>query len=597
MGNTKKKLLIIVAVLGILLVSIGLSAQIALAEAHPLRPGHAIFPLQDFAEQGRAKLTIREAQQTAYLLELAAKRTEDLLILAGSEDGPLAAEYLVQVLDQLIYALGEAAIGESALPLDDLVNLVLNIRVMLEDVQFRSAAQIEGTAQLEAKVLVLEEIISNLPGMEHGILQADLDQIVAAGSLLESRDGVRGTEVSPHSIQFPPGSPGAEHAFFTLEGSHEELDCLDCHTDGEYAGTANACIDCHLERLPEAHYGEDCAGCHNAFSWQDVIFDHALLETADCQSCHLDDTPGTHYAAQCSTCHNFEGWEQVNFEHQAVDTKDCQSCHTNDRPDMHYQAQCSACHNTTNWTQANFNHQAIGAKDCLACHGGLKPANHYGGQCSACHNTSNWSQANFNHQAVGATDCLACHSGLKPANHYGGQCSACHNTNNWSKVSFDHQAAGATDCKACHSGRKPANHFGGQCSACHNTTKWTGAKFNHSAAGATDCKACHSGNKPANHFDGQCSKCHTTSSWSGASFNHKFPVNHGGANGKCAQCHPSGGSQYNCFACHDQAKMTNKHNEEGISNFSGRCLDCHPNGREGGGDGGGDGGGGEDDDD
>ena len=71
-------------------------------------------------------------------------------------------------------------------------------------------------------------------------------------------------------------------------------------------------------------------------------------------------------------------------------------------------------------------------------------------------------------------------------------------------------------------------------------------------------------------------------------------MNHGDANGKCSKCHPSGGAKYNCYACHDQAKMTKKHNEEGVSNFGGRCLDCHKRGDKGDEGGGGDDGGGGD---
>jgi len=58
-------------------------------------------------------------------------------------------------------------------------------------------------------------------------------------------------------------------------------------------------------------------------------------------------------------------------------------------------------------------------------------------------------------------------------------------------------------------------------------------------------------------------------------------VKHGDADGKCIKCHPSGGSDYNCYACHDKDKMLKEHNEEGISDLGNRCLNCHPNGKEG----------------
>lgn len=541
-----KKYLILAALITLLFVAVTVSAEVAFATAHPLRPDQALFPLQDFAERVRERITPGIAGRSAYALEVADMRADDLFVLAGSEDVQIAALHLDQAVERLVTSANKLSEGDSANLLDDLSCLTIKLRILVDDFGDESSAQIETKAMLQAKISALETLLSNLNGGNQMAVSADLKQMLQVSENLDGE--TNGTQVPPHSIQFPPGSPGAEHQFFQLDGAHQELECMDCHDNGQYAGTPNLCIDCHADRLPENHYGENCSGCHSATSWQAVLFNHDILDTSDCQACHLDDSAVGHYSGQCSACHNNVDWQRADFSHQAVDTQDCLSCHSEDRPENHFQAQCSACHITSSWTRVDFNHQAVGATDCQSCHNNRKPTNHYGGQCSACHNTTNWSQANFNHQAVGATD-----------------------------------------CKACHSGRKPANHFGGQCSACHSTSQWAGAKFNHGAAGATDCKACHSGRKPANHFDGQCSKCHTTSTWGGASFNHKFPMNHGDANGKCSQCHPSGGSQFNCFACHDKGKINNEHSEEGISNFVSRCLDCHPRGKEGGG--------GDDDDD
>jgi hypothetical protein len=540
-GNAMKKLLLFAVLMTLLLVGAGVSAQIALATTHPLRPGHVLFPVQEFAEQTRAQIILNDTERAVYFLELAITRSDDLFILTGSEDAHLAADYLDQALDQLLNSINKLTGDEASVLQDGLQNLVLKIVMIIKDLEGNPGGQLVKLNLLQGKVLTLENLLSDLPGIDQLTTSAELDQVIqVAGNLEETNDGFEGTGVPAHTIMFPPGSPGAEHAFFILEGAHEELECMNCHLDGQYAGTPNSCLDCHSDLEPESHYVDDCAGCHTSISWQEVLFDHKLLDTSDCQSCHLADKPTGHYAVQCSACHESHDWNSVEF-----------------------------------------NHKAVGATDCQACHNGRKPSNHYSGQCSACHNTTNWSQATFNHQAVGATDCKACHSGRKPANHFNGQCSACHSTSKWSGAKFNHGAAGATDCKACHSGKKPANHFSGQCSACHTTSNWSGAKFNHGAVGATDCKACHSGRKPANHFDGQCSQCHTTSSWGGASFNHKFPMDHGDANGKCSKCHPSGGSQHNCFACHDKEKINKKHNEEGISDFNGRCLACHPRGKEG----------------
>lgn len=280
---------------------------------------------------------------------------------------------------------------------------------------------------------------------------------------------------------------------------------------------------------------------------------------------------GQHATLTCEGCHSGMTYAGI--------PKECIACHLDVVPQPHYLELCSLCHTPDGWTPAQFDHTLAIAVDCQSCHLRNKPESHYPGQCSACHGTDGWLPATFDHQVAGATDCQNCHINSKPANHFNGQCSACHSTNAWLPASFNHAAAGATDCQSCHSGNKPANHFSGQCSACHSTSAWRPATFNHAAAGATDCQSCHSGNRPANHFEGQCSSCHNTSSWQGATFNHSFPMNHGNANGQCAKCHPSGGSSFSCFTCHDKSKMDSKHLEKGISDYATRCLDCHRDGK------------------
>jgi len=281
---------------------------------------------------------------------------------------------------------------------------------------------------------------------------------------------------------------------------------------------------------------------------------------------------GKHAELTCEGCHS-----EVSY---AGLPDQCVDCHLSVRPVNHYEGVCTLCHTTAGWVPAEFDHSVAGAADCQSCHLINKPANHFSGQCSACHTTNAWQPASFDHSAAGATDCQSCHLINKPANHFSGQCSACHTTNAWQPASFDHSIAGATDCQSCHSINKPANHFSGQCSACHSTSAWRPASFNHSAMGATDCQSCHSGNKPANHFAGQCSSCHSTDTWQGASFSHSFPVNHGNANGQCAQCHPSGGSSWTCFNCHKESEMTKKHQEKGIPDYVSRCMECHGDGRK-----------------
>jgi hypothetical protein len=286
---------------------------------------------------------------------------------------------------------------------------------------------------------------------------------------------------------------------YELLGQHNKIECSACHPNQNYEGTPETCFGCHEADNPhDALYGTDCSMCHTPTSWQDVQFDHTLMDTSDCQTCHVGDAPENHYPGQCSACHTTTAWLPVSFDHDVAGATDCQSCHIGDAPVNHYPGQCSACHTTSAWKPAFFDHSVAGATDCQSCH--TRPANHYSGQCSLCHSTSSWA---FVHST--GTDCQSCHT--RPAGHYAGQCSACHSINAWRPASFNHSVAGASDCQSCHA--RPANHYSGQCSSCHSTSSWA---FVHSAG--TDCQACH--RRPSEHPGGQCSQCHNTSSWEGA---------------------------------------------------------------------------------
>ncbi len=192
--------------------------------------------------------------------------------------------------------------------------------------------------------------------------------------------------------------------------------------------------------------------------------------------------------------------------------------------------------------------------------------------CTSCHAGGRFAGTN--------DTCLGCHTQDQPSNHWNMECSLCHSTTAWTPANFNHQAANATNCQTCHAQDRPPNHFQGQCSSCHATTAWKPARFDHQAANATDCQACHAQDRPPNHFQGQCSSCHATTAWKPANFNHTFPIDHGGANGKCSVCHPGGTDGYTCTTCHDMNKLVAEHQEEGIVDFVGKCVSCHANGDE-----------------
>ncbi len=481
----------------ILALMLAMASTIVLASAAPFHPGDGLFyALQQPVEQALVRLDRRPSGQARRLLDLARRRTADLSRLAGTVHEPDAVNELERSLLQAVQAAAAARQEDTADLRPQLVGLLKSVEETLPTMK---VAPVQNPQQW-ADFLAWESQIARMAANPHLILASLVPdpQPKPARMAVEPLPTPTAVPtptsvqvVTPQAVWFPPGSPGALHAFYPLTGKHISLECKDCHPLGEYAGTPALCISCHGTQAPANHFQGDCLTCHTTAGWIPAHFDHSLSIAAGCQDCHLKD----------------------------------------------------------------------------------RPAQHYPGQCSACHSTNAWKPAHFDHAVAGATDCQSCHA--RPDNHYRGQCSACHATSAWKPAHFNHEAAGATDCQSCH--QRPGGHFNGQCSACHSTGAWKPANFNHAAAGATDCQSCH--NRPASHFPGQCSDCHSTSTWSGASFNHSFPINHGGANGQCAACHPGGFNSWSCASCHDPGSMDGKHRE--VAGYSSNCLQCHAGGQHG----------------
>ena len=570
----------IVCLVLFLILMLAASAGLALAEAAPFHPGQSLFGLQLWSEQSLATLNPDPANRAAFMLDLVQRRIADLRLATGSP-----AEIIA--LTRLDSSLDEAARGLSVIPQQNATilreraySLLNDLQIVLAGLTFapRQAADNFGHVQLKSTSFL---IVLSDPTQPLSALLTQLDPLAEAAAARPASTATTGPVptatsappviVNPHIVVFQSGSGGAEHRFWPLTGKHLEINCQACHTQGIYAGTPNQCAGCHLQDAPALRhpFPTTCDLCHNTQVWKQVSFSHSVMVTTDCKSCHFSDAPVNHYPGQCSACHSTAAWKPASFNHAVAGATDCLSCHIPNRPEGHWQGQCSACHSTNGWLPAHFDHAAANATNCQGCHN--PPGGHWQGQCSLCHNTNAWKPANFNHAAVGATNCQSCHT--PPSGHFSGQCSLCHNTNAWKPANFNHAAVGATNCQSCHT--PPSGHWQGQCSLCHNTGSWKSVNFNHAAVGATNCQSCHT--PPSNHFPGQCSDCHNTGSWAGATFNHSFPLNHGGANGDCAKCHPSGnGPSYTCFNCHNQSQMDQKHTA--VQGYSPACADCHPNG-------------------
>ncbi len=535
-----------------------------LAAAGPFKPGDTLFPAQDFAERQGAKLILSDYYRSSYYLDLTDRRSLDLVVLAGDENQRLGLEALQGALQDVETSLGSARLDDRASLAARLGEVAGHAMAALSRLQGMDAEDTETLAAVRAQVVMLNQLAMQARNSQaHTLAKA---KVLLMLPFLSTSRTLPDFSLDPRAINFPPGSAGAEHAFFPLVGEHAQLDCEGCHVEGKFAGTASECSACHSNVKPVNHYLGDCAACHSAFSWTDVNIDHSLIGSNDCLDCHLDEKPANHYIGQCSSCHNTVSWSQANFNHAAARATDCQSCHN--RPANHFSGQCSSCHNTRNWSQAHLDH--TGLTDCRDCHLSDRPANHFDSQCSDCHDTSDWNNAEFDHS--GQTNCQSCHN--RPAGHYSGQCSNCHGTNSWRGANFDH--SGQTDCQSCHN--RPAGHASGQCSNCHSTNSWGGANFDHS--GQTDCQSCH--NRPSGHYSGQCSNCHNTNNWGDANFDHS------GQN-DCQSCHnrPSGHYPGQCSNCHNTNGWGNVNfSHEGLNDCqschnppsehpSGQCSNCH----------------------
>ncbi|MBK5108821.1 MAG: hypothetical protein JJE12_11860 [Anaerolineales bacterium] len=232
---------------------------------------------------------------------------------------------------------------------------------------------------------------------------------------------------------------------FPLEGNHTLAQCVDCHKEGRFDGTTQACQVCHLE--PEVHqslFSAECGSCHTEQAWKPAIVDGQPFEHVSqtgfslvrhnrdyaeqpltCLTCHLDDVQSFELGT-CVTCHT--GYDAVFMDqHVEFFGADCLDCHDGvDRMSdfdhetvfplagRHASSACETCH-------------VIGEagrvfKDtptaCFQCH--VEPQIHagfFGLQCEYCHSTDAWvpaqlSQHTFplSHGEQGVLECQLCHT-------------------------------------------------------------------------------------------------------------------------------------------------------------------------------------------
>ncbi len=354
---------------------------------------------------------------------------------------------------------------------------------------------------------------------------------------------------------------GFDHgAFFTLEGAHATVKCIDCHQNGVFKGTSSDCVDCH----GTFHGGlTKCNLCHTPVTGWNALpgFDHSVFyplvgehRYASCGGCH----PGDRFAGTpttCSSCHA--------IEHTGL--KSCQNCHT-----------------PYGFVPSSFNHSSYfritGAHtrlDCSACH----PGGRYNGtptSCTGCHGTAHG----------GLSACQNCHttSSFRPSTfqhwtvfdltgaHAEAPCSSCHPDNKYNYSI----GGGGTACSDCHDGPHGSDYQ--RCSTCHTTTSWSPIKpISHPgyidlgtehasrscrlchtslvfSAPTRACEACHLVDVP--HVGPtDCLRCHRPTTWAELHFTHPELGIHAdnNVNQQCLWCHPGPDfTKWDCKVCHEE---------------------------------------------
>lgn len=226
---------------------------------------------------------------------------------------------------------------------------------------------------------------------------------------------------------------------FLLEGSHQDIPCVDCHFGGQFQDLPGECVACHAE--PAVHIGVfsvDCAECHNSNSWKPALFkeqtfDHnderfsLVLHTKNysgeaitCASCHVSGAD-EFQPASCSECH-IQGDREFTTQHEAQLGMNCLECHdgvdrmrTFDHQNVflldgrHAELDCQACH-----VDQRYQNTPAECKDCHEepeIHAGF-----FGDKCEYCHSTISWYPAHLvNHQFPidhgdqGQLECQVCH--------------------------------------------------------------------------------------------------------------------------------------------------------------------------------------------
>lgn len=358
-------------------------------------------------------------------------------------------------------------------------------------------------------------------------------------------------------ISWPGGSPARfdhREAGWTLEQSHRDVKCEDCHATAYRNGPAAAlspgrqaagwtgletpCVSCH--RDDDAHKGalaQRCETCHDAGDWKRAVrFNHDSTAYA---------LTGEHRKVACDACHEAARLPLKRDAaggripvYKPVPFQECSSCHR-DPHQGRMSSKCAECHATTGFARVNrgdFNHALTryplkgqhARVSCAGCHGAnLAQARPAFGTCAACHADPHRGEATLRGAPA---DCGACHrvEGYAPSTytarehasapyalqgkHLGVSCGGCHRREADGPRSQRPRLlrmayARCEDCHADVHGGQLAGRRDASCASCHAVNGWTPSLFSAVAHGRLSlplegrhaevpCSACHSAVRP-----------------------------------------------------------------------------------------------------
>jgi len=186
-----------------------------------------------------------------------------------------------------------------------------------------------------------------------------------------------------------------DHSVFPLTQGHANVDCLKCHTNGNYTNIPTTCISCHQTDFNNAsspshqsnQFSTNCTTCHTtAPGWTPATFNHTNFPltlghaNVDCSKCHTNGNYNNSLSTVCSTCHQTDYNNTNNPSHSALGfSTTCTQCHTTNpgwtpaqytQHDSQYFPIYSGNHKGawTNCTDCHQNTSNYALYDCIDCH-------------------------------------------------------------------------------------------------------------------------------------------------------------------------------------------------------------------------------------